>query len=331
VNLPVRNWHRFGHRSVVYRVLVAATAVAVPLSACTATTSARTPSAGVPMTSVASTTTPAPSTPATPASPSPSPSSSSLSGFPPNACVALPPTSGARGVTVFLDAGHGGPDPGGLGTTTAGRHVAEKDVTLPVAAQTATRLRAAGFRVVMSRTADTAVIPLQPADLVNGTFTTAAQHAELLARVRCANAAGAAVLVSIHFNAGGSPRNAGALTAYDAVRPFSQRNEQLATALQHAVVQALNAKGWQIPDVGVVADTTIGNATSAQGVAYGHLVLLGPPKPGYVDVASAMPGAVVEPLFLTDPFEADIATSADGQDVIASALAGAITQYLSGA
>ena len=33
--------------------------------------------------------------------------------FSPGACVAFPPTMGNRHLTVFLDAGHGGPDPGG--------------------------------------------------------------------------------------------------------------------------------------------------------------------------------------------------------------------------
>jgi N-acetylmuramoyl-L-alanine amidase len=40
-----------------------------------------------------------------------------------------------------------------------------------------------------------------------------------------------------------------------------------------------------------------------------------------------MPGTVVEPLFITDPFEGSIAASNDGQQVIAGALAQAIDQY----
>jgi N-acetylmuramoyl-L-alanine amidase len=66
---------------------------------------------------------------------------------------------------------------------------------------------------------------------------------------------------------------------------------------------------------------------SAQGVAYGHLVLLGPADPGYVSTPSQMPGAVIEPLFITDPFEGSIAASRRGQSVIADGLARAIEQY----
>jgi N-acetylmuramoyl-L-alanine amidase len=40
-----------------------------------------------------------------------------------------------------------------------------------------------------------------------------------------------------------------------------------------------------------------------------------------------MPGALIEPLFITDPFEGTIAASASGQETIARGLAQAIEQY----
>jgi N-acetylmuramoyl-L-alanine amidase len=48
---------------------------------------------------------------------------------------------------------------------------------------------------------------------------------------------------------------------------------------------------------------------------------------GYFSTPSQMPGALIEPLFITDPFEGSIAVSARGQQVIAGALAQAIGQY----
>jgi N-acetylmuramoyl-L-alanine amidase len=42
-----------------------------------------------------------------------------------------------------------------------------------------------------------------------------------------------------------------------------------------------------------------------------------------------MPGALIEPLFLTDPFEASIAVSTRGQQVIADGIARAVDQYFS--
>ena len=40
-----------------------------------------------------------------------------------------------------------------------------------------------------------------------------------------------------------------------------------------------------------------------------------------------MPGALIEPLFITDPFEGSIADSKAGQEVIAGGLAQAVEQY----
>jgi N-acetylmuramoyl-L-alanine amidase len=40
-----------------------------------------------------------------------------------------------------------------------------------------------------------------------------------------------------------------------------------------------------------------------------------------------MPGALIEPLFVTDPFEGSVAASVSGQQVIAGALTEAIGQY----
>jgi N-acetylmuramoyl-L-alanine amidase len=40
-----------------------------------------------------------------------------------------------------------------------------------------------------------------------------------------------------------------------------------------------------------------------------------------------MPGAVVEPLFITDPFDGSIAASTGGQQVIAAGIAEAVEQY----
>jgi N-acetylmuramoyl-L-alanine amidase len=41
-----------------------------------------------------------------------------------------------------------------------------------------------------------------------------------------------------------------------------------------------------------------------------------------------MPGAVVEPLYITDPFEGSIADSSQGQSVIAQGIATPVEQYL---
>jgi N-acetylmuramoyl-L-alanine amidase len=246
--------------------------------------------------------------------------------FAPGSCVAFPPTAGARHLTVFLDAGHGGLDPGAVGSTEAGHPIYEAHETLAVELDTLAILRSQGFRVVVSRTRNSSAIRLGPGDTSGGVLTAQGSHADVAARDECANDAHAGVLVGIYFNAGG-PSSAGCLTAYDDARPFAADNLRLAKLVQSDVLGAMNARRWRIPNDGVTSDAGLGSAVSTQSLAYGHLVLLGPAKPGYLSTPSQMPGALIEPLFITDPFEGSIAASAQGQHVIAGALAKAIEQY----
>jgi N-acetylmuramoyl-L-alanine amidase len=249
--------------------------------------------------------------------------------FATGSCVAYAPTHGDRHQTVFLDAGHGGPDPGGVGVTEAGQTLHEREMTLPVVTQAAGLLRAAGFRVVVSRTTNGPVAKALPGDLSGGIYTAAGVHRDTAARPICANLAKADALVSVHYNFGASPKNAGAMTVYDASRPFAAQNLQLATLLQDNIIKQLHAHpDWDVPDVGVVKDGANGSALTAAGEAYGHLLVLGPAKAGYFNTPSLMPGALVEPLFLTDPFEGTLAASKAGQLAIATGIADAVERFL---
>jgi N-acetylmuramoyl-L-alanine amidase len=249
--------------------------------------------------------------------------------FSPGACVAFSPTHGDRDETVFLDAGHGGIDPGAVGATENGTVVEESTVNLPIELDTMAILRAQGFRVVVSRTANTSVTRLSPADVSGTELTTQGAFADVAARDVCANKARADILIGIYMDAG-YEGNAGCVTGYDADRPFSADNLRLATLLQNDVLAMMNAHGWAIPDEGVLPDTGLGSATSAAAVAYGHLLLLGPAEAGYFSTPSQMPGALIEPLYLTDPFEASIAANAQDQQVIAGGIANAVDQYFAG-
>ena len=249
--------------------------------------------------------------------------------------MSYPPTSGDRHLTVFLDAGHGGLDPGGVGETESGQQIDESTINLPIELDTMAILRAQGFRVVVSRTKNTTVIKLGPGDTDGQLLSLQGSHDDVAARDICANKAGADLLVGIYMDAGGTPDNAGSVSTYDADRPFSAANLKFGALLQNDVMDAMNAQGWDIPNDGVVSDATEGSLVgdpaegglAAEAASYGHLMLLGPASSGYFTTPSNMPGAVIEPFFLTDPFEGSIAVSTSGQEVVAKGIALAIEQY----
>ena len=216
-------------------------------------------------------------------------------------------------------------DPGVVGGT-SGRRVLEKDATLAVATRLSTLLREDGYRVVMSRTQDSTVVKLTPADSVMGSLTASAEHRDLATRAACANAAGAVALVSIHFDAFSDPTVGGTETFYDSARPFAASSRRLATSLQAALVAALGTA-----DRGVWTDDQLAAPTlTSSGSTYGHLIELGPPASDWVDDPSQMPGALVEPLFLTNAAEAQVAGDEAGQQRIAAALESGLVRFLTG-
>jgi len=244
-----------------------------------------------------------------------------LGGVEQGACVSF----GRSQKTVFIDPGHGGLDPGVVGMN-GGHQVLEKDVALAVGTRLAALLRDSGYRVVMSRTMDSSVTILGTNDTVTGALTGTAEHRDLVTRAACANAAGASVLVSIHFNAFEDPGVGGTETFYDAERPFAAENKRLATDLQSALVAGLGTS-----DRGIWTDDQLGAPTlTASGSLYGHLIELGPAATGWVDNPSQMPGALVEPLFLTNAFEARLASSSSGRQQVAAALKTGLENYLAG-
>jgi N-acetylmuramoyl-L-alanine amidase len=109
--------------------------------------------------------------------------------------------------TVVIDAGHGGFDRGGI----PGQRVAEKTMALDVAQRLAKKLRAAGFRVVMTRDSDV-FIPLGE-------------------RVRIANSYRDAIFVCIHFNSASRVNANGIETYY-----YSTESAALAANIHRQVV-----------------------------------------------------------------------------------------------
>lgn len=113
---------------------------------------------------------------------------------------------GLKGKTIVVDPGHGGSDPGMLGTT---YDTMEKDLTLSTSLLLADQLRARGARVVMTRTKD-------------------GQKPELSKRVQISEANGADAFVSVHYNSS-TKNTSGTLTFYYS----RQKDEPLARAIEY--------------------------------------------------------------------------------------------------
>lgn len=252
-------------------------------------------------------------------------------GLAPGACISYKPTHGQRGRVVFIDPGHGGADPGAVGITSAGARVYEKSLTLDLADRLRDLLRGDGYTAVLSRSGDSTVIRMTASDLSGNLLTQSAMRQDIAARVACANAAGAQVLVSLHFNAYTDQAVNGAETLYDRARPFSAANQRLATQVQQHLLASFHAAGWPVPDRGIIGDNTAGTpTTTTEAAAYGHLLVLGPALTGWLKTPSAMPGVMVEPLFITHAVETDIAMEAKGQQTMAAGIQAGIDAYFAG-
>jgi len=234
-------------------------------------------------------------------------------------------------VDVFIDPGHGGVDTGEIGTTLDGSEVLEKTYTLAVALRTAAVLRSAGRTVVLYRTDDSLPGMVSADYTADGTaLTPDGLLANLQRRIDAANASHARVLLSIHFNAFSDPSVGGSETYYDGARPFASQSEHFANLIQSSWIAALRANAYDTPDRGVGDDQDLqADSFGTLGVSYNHLVLLGPPVPNRLQ-ASNMPGAVIEPLFLSDPTEATAIGQPAMQDLLAHALAKGVEEFLNG-
>ena len=202
------------------------------------------------------------------------------------ACTAFAPIVGNNHRTVFLDAGHGGIDPGGVGTTEAGQTIYESDVNLAIVLDTMALLRDHGYRIVVSRTKTPPCF-----DWARETPTRGCSRSSVRTTMSppgmCAPTWPEPICSSGFTRMPVERHNAGSVTVYDPDRSFSTDNLKLANPLQGDVLSAMNAHGWQIPNDGVQPDGTFGSAVgnpasgtlAAEADSYDHLMLLGPAVP----------------------------------------------------
>jgi len=231
--------------------------------------------------------------------------------------TALPPL-------IAIDPGHGGDDVGAVHLDARGRaDVVESEVALDLALRLRDILLARGYRVLLTRDGDYSVHNTD-ADVNGDGHVNHLDEAQL--RVDMVNGAEADVLLALHLNAylGEDDQSvAGTLTLYCADRPFTERSERLAELVQEEVLAAFDDLGYASRDRGVQDDQTLDTPDSLGE----HIVVLGPESERIARPCLA-PGALSEPLFLTNDREARLAADPQVRARLALAYADALEAYL---
>ncbi|MDD3652869.1 MAG: N-acetylmuramoyl-L-alanine amidase [Desulfotomaculaceae bacterium] len=142
---------------------------------------------------------------------------------------------------IVIDPGHGGVDPGALGTT--GIH--EKDIVLDVSKKLALILREAGAEAVLTRETDREL-----SDPV-ANYSYKAKIQDLSRRVDLANSRNADIFISIHVNSFPDPRVDGAQTFF---QPGSEESKRLARAIQNQFNRYLANPGREAKQVDYFAN-----------------------------------------------------------------------------
>jgi|SRR5579884_1123011 len=242
------------------------------------------------------------------------------------AVAASSATPAAAGPVICLDPGHGGED---LGTVHAADGkvptLYEKALTLEFAQDLAGRLRADGFRVVLTRTGDTQVNARDldvNGDGVVGQNGVSDELDDLQARINVCNAAHAALLISMHFDGSDQTALRGHEVWFTQDRAFGDQNQRFAELLNSEFNEQMGAAGYTGPDRGAHNDST---DDDRQG-RFPHMVITGPAVPGYV-TPSEMPGVIGEPLFITNDADAAFVLSRAGHDAIVTAYERAVLGF----
>lgn len=217
--------------------------------------------------------------------------------------------------TVAIDPGHGGANYTGAAHRDAAGNVdmLEKDRNLEVALRLDARLRAAGYRTVLTRDGDYSLTRFDPYNY------RASQRIEFQARVDKVNQAQADIVVSLHFNGSDDPSASGLEVYYNPDRSFGDKSRMLAISVHDALISAIRSQGYDVKDRGIKNDAEVGGDP-----ANPHSYLLG------TDAnfrASLMPGIIAEPLFLTDDEDAAQLAKPAVRDAIAAAYQSGIDAY----
>jgi N-acetylmuramoyl-L-alanine amidase len=215
---------------------------------------------------------------------------------------------------VVIDAGHGGPDEGAVGS----RGLAEKRVVLDVAQRLGKLLQSKGLKVVLTRSSDT-FVPLE-------------------ARSAVANDARADLFVSIHANGSESPKPHGVETFFLSLEASDDASRELAQRENEALQVDGPASPTRDPLLAVLGDMAA-NEYMHESDTFAKLVdkELGAldrvesrgvkQAPFIVLMGVQMPSALVEIGFLSNPAEEKLLRSAKRRDQIVQAVGRAVLTF----
>ena len=189
---------------------------------------------------------------------------------------------------VYLDAGHGGYDPGA-----SYFGISEKSLTLAIQSRVKAKLEAEGYQVVTTRTSDT--------------------YVDLTDRSRAANASESDIFVSIHINASGSSAAQGIETYY--YQSYAEYPSRI-NATYHANPTRLSMSDTLANAI----QSSLINATGAQnqGVKRQTFAVLR---------ETTAPAVLLELGFLSNPQEAARLNTSAYQETLANAIVAGIKSY----
>ena len=189
---------------------------------------------------------------------------------------------------VYLDAGHGGYDPGA-----SYFGISEKSLTLAIQSRVKAKLESEGYQVVTTRTSDT--------------------YVDLTDRSRAANASESDIFVSIHINASGSSATQGIETYY--YQPYAEYPSRI-NATYHANPTRLSMSDTLANAI----QSSLINATGAQnqGVKRQTFAVLR---------ETTAPAVLLELGFLSNPQEAARLSTSAYQETLANAIVAGIKSY----
>lgn len=151
---------------------------------------------------------------------------------------------------------------------------------------------------------------------------------ELQARVNICNDAGADILVSIHLNGHDDQSINGYEIFFNNQRDFSSQNQDLATFLYREMTVAFGDLDYVTSARGVKDDIDLQADTHEYGSEQ-FLLMIGPDlqRPEYTFVGSAMPGVIIEAVFVSNTNDANFILNPANQKRLAVAWADGIELY----